>query len=67
MIDWSSSIGREFQREPLSAARAISFASKAIEEGRRSDAERLIAIAFELFDLAATTPEELQTMMTPKS
>lgn len=67
MADWSSSINREFQREPLTPRRAVLLASKAIEEGRRADAERLIGIAFELFDLEATTTEELQTMMTPKS
>ncbi len=67
MTEWSSSVDREFQREPLTAARAVSLASKAIEEGRQADAERLISIAYELFDLAATTPEALQTMMTPKS
>jgi hypothetical protein len=66
MVEWSSSVDREFQREPLTATRAVSLATKAIEDGRQADAERLISIAFELFDLAATTDDELHTMMTPK-
>lgn len=50
--DWSARIAREFRREPLTPARAISLAGIALEENRKDDAERLIAIAFELYDLA---------------
>ncbi|WP_158745696.1 hypothetical protein [Acidisphaera sp. L21] len=54
MADWHDAVAREFGRQPLTVKRAVMLAGVAANEGRRNDAIRLISIAYELLDIAAT-------------
>ena len=60
LVDLTSTVAREFARRRLTPALAVHLAEEALRAGRIEDSERLIGIAYDLYDFAAAEEEGRQ-------